>query len=338
MPQIQEMGADYYNVLKVGRTASEDDLKKAYRRLAMKWHPDKNPSNKKEAEAKFKKISEAYEVLSDSNKRSIYDRYGEEGLKDMPVDTTPGGYASGSSSSSYKFNPKTSEDLFSEVFGGFNPFASTNGPSFSRSKSAHSPSYSNFHEGSSSSSGSRKAQPVENKLPCTLEDLYNGAERKMKITRNVLGVGGKQTTVEEILFINIKPGWKDGTSITFPEKGHEQPGVVPADMIFVVQEKPHEIFKRDGSDLVMVQKISLAEALGGSTLSIPSLNGRTLSVSLTEVVYPGYEKIVPKEGMPIANSRKKGNLRIKFDIKFPVRLSAEQRSTIKKILNESGSA
>lgn len=143
------------------------------------------------------------------------------------------------------------------------------------------------------------------------------------------------TTVEEFLTINIKPGWKKGTKITFPDKGNEQPGVIPADLIFVIDEKPHEIFKRDGSDLVMVQNISLAEALGGSTISITSLNGKKLSVPLTEVIYPGYEKVIPKEGMPIAKEHgKKGNLRIKFDIKFPTRLSADQRSSIKKILNE----
>eukprot|EP00250_Pteridium_aquilinum_P031999 c44751_g1_i1 orf=2-394(-) len=130
------MGADYYNVLKVEKTASEDDLKKSYRRLAMKWHPDKNPDNKAYAEAKFKKISEAYEVLSDSHKRSIYDRYGEEGLKDMLTDpSASGGYPGGSTSrGSHKFNPKNAEDIFSEVFGGSYPFASMNGTSQSRSK------------------------------------------------------------------------------------------------------------------------------------------------------------------------------------------------------------
>lgn len=336
------MGADYYNVLKVGRNASDGDLKKAYRRLAMKWHPDKNPNNKKESEAKFKQISEAYEVLSDSHKRSIYDRYGEEGLKDVPTDTTTGGYPSGSASkSSFRFNPKNAEDLFSEVFGASNPFAGMNGTSYNKTKSSRSPfrdgSYNNINEGSSS--GLRKAQPIENKLPCTLEDLYNGAVRKMKISRNILGAGGKATTVEEVLSINIKPGWKKGTKITFPDKGNEQPGVVPADLIFVIDEKPHEVFKRDGSDLVVIQKISLAEALGGSTLSIPLLNGKTLSVPLTEVIYPGYEKVVPKEGMPIAKEHgKKGNLRIKFDIKFPTRLSTDQRTSIKKILNGTGSS
>lgn len=326
------MGADYYSVLKVGRNASEDDLKKAYRKLAMKWHPDKNLSNKKESEAKFKKISEAYEVLSDPHKRSIYDQYGEEGLKDMPVDTSPRGYRSS------RFNPKNAQDVFSEFFGEFNPFGTSNGPSFTRSKSARSPFRDGSYSNEGSSSSPRKAQPVESKLPCTLEDLYNGATRKMKISRNVLGAGGKVTTSEEVLTINIKPGWKKGTKITFPEKGNEQPGVVPADLIFVIDEKPHELFKRDGSDLVMVQKISLAEALGGSTISVPLLNGRILSVPLTEVIYPGYEKVMPKVGMPIAKEHgKNGNLRIKFDIKFPTRLSADQRSSIKKILNENGS-
>lgn len=334
------MGADYYNVLKVDKTASEDDLKKAYRRLAMKWHPDKNPDSKAYAEAKFKKISEAYEVLSDSHKRSIYDRYGEEGLKDMPTDTTStGGYTSGSSSrTAHRFNPKNAEDIFSEVFGASYPFASMNGTSHSRSKTpSRNKAQDNPSEGSSSG-GLRKAPPIENKLPCSLEDLYNGAVRKMKISRNVLGAGGKMTTMEEVLSIKIKPGWKKGTKITFPEKGNEHQGIIPADLIFVIDEKPHDIFKRDGSDLVIVQKITLAEALGGSTVLIPLLNGKTLTVPLTEVIYPGYEKIVPKEGMPIAKEHgKKGNLRIRFDIKFPSRLSADQRASIKKILDEEES-
>ncbi|KAJ6724968.1 DNAJ-like protein SUBFAMILY B MEMBER 13-LIKE [Salix viminalis] len=88
------MGVDYYNILQVDKNAKDEDLKKAYRKLAMKWHPDKNPNNKKEAEAKFKQISEAYEVLSDTQKRAIYDQYGEEGLKGQvppPQADGPGG-------------------------------------------------------------------------------------------------------------------------------------------------------------------------------------------------------------------------------------------------------
>lgn len=332
------MGVDYYNVLRVGRTASDDDLKKAYRRLAMRWHPDKNRDNKKEAEAKFKQISEAYEVLSDAQKRAVYDRYGEEGLKDMA--SAESAHSNGGDQSSARFTPRNAEDIFSEVFGGSNPFSGMNGNSFKSSRSPFREGMfrsdtmfrNNAHEGTSS--GLRKASPVEYKLPCTLEELYNGFVKKMKISRHISGSGGKTVTVEEVLAISIKPGWKKGTKITFPEKGNEQPGIIPADVIFVIDEKPHEVFKRDGNDLVMVHKVSLADALSGCTLSIPSLSGKTLSVPCTELIHPGYEKVVPREGMPIAKEQgKKGNLKIKFDIKFPTRLSAEQKASIKKVLN-----
>eukprot|EP00250_Pteridium_aquilinum_P011902 c20380_g1_i2 orf=775-1785(+) len=332
------MGADYYNVLKVGRNASAEDLRKAYKRLAMKWHPDKNLGNDKEAEANFKQVSEAYEILGDPHKRSIYDRYGEEGLKDMPVRKD----ASGKTQSPYKYNPKKAEDLFSEVFGSSSPFSGMGNSYASRGKGGRPPygdgpyttdnMFKNFNE--SSTSGLRKAPPIENKLSCSLEELYTGSTKKMRISRNTLGPGGRTTTVEEVLTIDIKPGWKKGTKITFPEKGNEQLGIIPADLVFVIDEKPHELFKRDGNDLMVAQKISLADAIGGWTISIPLLNGKTLAVPCTEIIYHGFEKIIPNEGMPIAKERgKKGNLRIKFDVKFPTRLSSEQRASIKKILN-----
>lgn len=329
------MGVDYYNVLKVGSNASSEDLKRAYKRLAMKWHPDKNPGNNKEAEANFKQVSEAYEILSDPHKRSIYDRYGEEGLKDMPVQKD----ASGKTQSPFKYNPKKAEDLFSEVFGSSNASSGTGHSYGSRGRPPYGDGpyttdnmFKNFNE--SNSGGLRKAPPIENKLSSSLEELYNGAARKMRISRIILGAGGRTSTVEEVLTIDIKPGWKKGTKITFPKKGNEQLGIIPADLVFVIDEKPHELFKRDGNDLVVAQKIALADAIGGWTISIPLLNGKTLAMPCTEVIYPGFEKTIPNEGMPIAKEPgKKGNLRIKFDVKFPTRLSSEQRTSIKSILN-----
>ncbi|MCO5587357.1 hypothetical protein L7F22_041306 [Adiantum nelumboides] len=336
------MGIDYYSVLKVGRNASTEDLKRAYKRLAMKWHPDKNPGNNREAEANFKQVSEAYEVLGDPLKRSIYDRYGEEGLKDMPVQTEPTGKAQ----SSFKYNPKKAEDLFSEVFGSSNTYSGMGSSYASRSKGGR-PAYGegpfttenmfkNVNE--SNSSGPRKVPSIESKLSCSLEELYTGSTRKMRISRNILGVGGRVTTVEEVLTIDIKPGWKKGTKITFPEKGNQQLGIIPADLVFVIDEKPHELYKRDGNDLVVVQRIALADAIGGWTISLPLLDGRTLAFVCTEIICPGYEKIIPNEGMPIAKEPgKKGNLRVRFDVKFPTHLSLEQRASIKKILT-GGSA
>jgi len=137
----------------------------------------------------------------------------------------------------------------------------------------------------------------------------------------------------EILTIDIKPGWKKGTKITFPDKGNEAVNQLPADLVFVIDEKPHDVYKRDGNDLVLHHKIPLVDALAGTTVKLKTLDGRELSVSLPDVVTPGYELVVAKEGMPIARERgKKGNLRIKFDVMFPSRLTAEQRSGSRRIL------
>ncbi|PPS00614.1 hypothetical protein GOBAR_AA20049 [Gossypium barbadense] len=143
----------------------------------------------------------------------------------------------------------------------------------------------------------------------------------------------KFRTLEEILTIEIKPGWKRGTKITFPEKGNEEPGVIPADVIFVIEEKPHATYKRDGNDLVVNQEITLLEALTGRTLDLTTLDGRSLMIPLTEIVKPGAEIVVPNEGMPISKEAgRKGNLRIKLDVKYPSRLTTEQKSELRRVL------
>ncbi|GLT86338.1 hypothetical protein SLE2022_044830 [Rubroshorea leprosula] len=300
------MGVDYYNILKVGRGATEEELKRSFKKLAMKWHPDKNPINKTEAEAKFKQISEAYDVLSDPQKRQIYDSYGEEGLKSAELSGSSGG------AGSYSFNSRNAEDIFAEFLG------KSDGRSYGDGFG---------------SQGSKKAQPVETKLACSLEELYKGSRRKMRISRIVPDEFGKPKTVDEILKIDINPGWKKGTKITFPEKGNHEPGVMPADLIFVVDEKPHAVFKRDGNDLIVNQKISLLDALTGHTRNFTTLDGRTLTIPVMDIVKPGHQVVIPNEGMPISKEpSKKGKLIIKFDVIFPSRLTAEQKSDLRRVL------
>ena len=143
----------------------------------------------------------------------------------------------------------------------------------------------------------------------------------------------KPRNVEEILTIEIKPGWKKGTKVTFPEKGNKEPGIIPADLIFVVDEKPHVFYLRDGNDLVFHQELTLLEALTGKTLDLTTLDGRSLTIPLTDIVKPGAEVVVPSEGMPISKEPgRKGNLRIKFDVKYPSRLNAEQKSDLRRVL------
>ncbi|CAA7397211.1 unnamed protein product [Spirodela intermedia] len=340
------MGVDYYNILKVNRSATDDDLKKSYRRMAMKWHPDKNPNNKKEAEAKFKKISEAYEVLSDPQKRAVYDQYGEEGLKGIPPPGSASAPSYSNGASDFHFNPRNAEDIFAEFFG-TNPFGfGSMGHSRSTRFQADGGGmfggfgradniFRSHSEGPGAGPGGahRKAAPVESKLACSLEELYGGSTRKMKISRNITDANGRLVQESEILTIDVKPGWKKGTKITFPDKGNEQANQLPADLVFVIDEKPHEVFKRDGNDLVVHQKIPLAEALAGTTLTLRTLDGRELAVPVTDVVSPGYELVIAKEGMPIVREPgRRGNLRIKFDVKFPSKLTSEQRAALRRIL------
>ncbi|KFK27831.1 hypothetical protein AALP_AA8G435600 [Arabis alpina] len=334
------MGLDYYNILKVNRNATEDDLKKSYRRLAMKWHPDKNPNTKTEAEAKFKQISEAYEVLSDPQKRAVYDQYGEEGLSDIPPPGSTGnnGRASG-------FNPRNAEDIFAEFFGsspfGFGSagpgrsmrFQSDGGGMFGGFGGNNGSENNIFRTYSEGTAAPKKPPPVESKLPCSLEELYSGSTRKMKISRSIVDANGRQAQETEILTIVVKPGWKKGTKIKFPDKGNEQVNQLPADLVFVIDEKPHDLFKRDGNDLITNRKVTLAEAIGGTTLSINTLDGRNLPVGVTDIVSPGYELVVPGEGMPIAKEpRNKGDLKIKFDVQFPTRLTMDQKTALKRVL------
>ncbi|KAK8457248.1 hypothetical protein SEVIR_3G149800v4 [Setaria viridis] len=180
-----------------------------------------------------------------------------------------------------------------------------------------------------------KAPAIERKLPCSLEELYKGTTKKMKISREIADASGKTIPVEEILTIDVKPGWKKGTKITFPEKGNETPNTIPADLVFIIDEKPHPVFTRDGNDLVVTQKIPLAEALTGYTAHLTTLDGRSLTVPISSVIHPGYEEVVRGEGMPIPKEpSRKGNLRIKFDIKFPSRLTADQKSGVKRLLGQ----
>ncbi|ERN06558.1 hypothetical protein AMTRI_Chr01g113030 [Amborella trichopoda] len=332
------MGVDYYKILQVDRNAKDEDLKKAYRKLAMKWHPDKNPNNKKEAEAKFKQIAEAYEVLSDPQKREIYDRYGEESLKAQVPPPSSGGFfpgGDGPTTTTFSFNPRSADDIFAEFFGFSRPFGGGRSSRFGGAGLFGDDFFGSFGEPSLNQEQSqpRKAPPLEKTLPCSLEELYKGTTKKMKIAREIADISGKTIPVEEILTIDIKPGWKKGTKITFPEKGNEHPNVIPADLVFTIDEKPHDVFTRDSNDIIVTQRVPLADALSGYTARIKTLDGRTLTIPITNVIHPNYEEVVPGEGMPLPkNPSKRGNLRIKFDTTFPSRLTQDQKAGMRRLL------
>ncbi|KAL6069077.1 DnaJsubfamily B member 4-like [Balamuthia mandrillaris] len=287
------MGKDYYKILGVARSATEEELKKAYRKQALKWHPDRNQDNKAKAEEMFKEVSEAYEVLSDPKKKEIYDRYGEEGLKGGMGGPDGGGFGGGTS---FHFTPGRAEDIFAQFFGsmggggmgGFSMFGDFDdlgglgggmggmGGMGGRRRGAGRP---------------KKERAIEKDFNCSLEELLTGCTKRMKITKSIQSDSGQVRQEEKILEIQVKPGWKAGTKITFPEEGDQRPGVVPADIIFRLQEKPHPVFRRDGMNLIYTADISLKEALTGCELVIPSLDGRQLRLPVREVITPSTKKV-----------------------------------------------
>ncbi|KAM0888529.1 hypothetical protein ACQ4PT_028281 [Festuca glaucescens] len=198
------MEVDYYKVLGVGRGATDDELKKAYRRLVMKYHPDKNPSP--QADPLFKQVSAAYDVLSDPDKRAVYDQYGEEGLKAGVAPPSPsaappphahGGGGGSGSGPGFRFNPRSADEIFKEMFGGSYFGPPPRGPATPQSvpgvgATASYAAAAGFSPRSGEASGGsmRKAAAIERQLACSLEDLHKGATKKMKISRDVLDSAG----------------------------------------------------------------------------------------------------------------------------------------------------
>lgn len=310
---------EYYSILGVPRGASDAEIKRSYRKLAMKWHPDKNPSNSEEAAEKFQSIGEAYDVLSDKEKKAIYDQYGYEALRDGVPDTS--GPAANSGGYKYAHN---AEEIFQNFFGTENPFADFGfGQSVPFASRLRQP-------------GPVKAEPVVKDLKCTLEELFNGCVKRYNATRKRFTEEGDLIDEIKTLTINVKPGWKKGTKITFGCEGDEGPNMIPADLVFVLAEIKHAQLVRESNNLVYTAKIGLVDALTDCTIDVPTLNGRSLSVACPEVVSPGYEKVLPGEGMPLSKKPgTSGDMIIRFCIVFPQYLPFDKKAKLRKILSSN---
>lgn len=357
------MGKDFYKILGVSKGASDDEIKKAYRKLALKYHPDKNKSP--QAEERFKEVAEAYEVLSDKKKRDIYDQYGEEGLKGGFCGGSGGNGGGGSCDPNGSFQYQYHGDpraTFAQFFGTSDPFGiffgndggganifyqemggdmddpfgfggrgggGMNGgfPGAFRSQSF------NVH---SSPNRKHKAQdpPIEHDLYVTMEDINVGCQKRMKISKMVMAADGSARKEEKILNINVKPGWKAGTKITFPREGDQVPGKVPADIVFIIRDKPHQNFKREGSDIKYTAKISLRQSLCGTMVKVPTLSGETLMIkTLGEIVKPNTVKRLQGRGLPFPKEpSRRGDLLVSFEIQFPNQLNQNAKDILADLL------
>ncbi|CAL4122425.1 unnamed protein product [Meganyctiphanes norvegica] len=353
-----------YEALGVSRNAPDGEIRKNYRKLAKEYHPDKNPA----AGDKFKEISFAYEVLSDPNKREVYDRYGLKGLQEGGGDGGMG-----------------AEDLFSQFFGGGGGMGGMGGPfGFFSGMGGMGGMRPGGHR-----RGPRRGENTIHRLKVSLEDLYNGKVAKLQLSKNTIcsscgGEGGrpgalqscrtcsgrgikisitqlgpgmvqqmqsrcpdcdgegevinerdrcqlctgrKVTQQTKLLEVNVDKGMKDEQRITFRGEGDQMPGVEPGDVIIVLQEKPHDMFKRDGVDLLIRHTITLTEALCGFTMTVKHLDGRNLVIKNPPgfVLEPGSMRGVVGEGMPLyKNPFEKGDLYVKFDITMPDQYFAKE--------------
>jgi DnaJ family protein B protein 5 len=338
--------------LGIPKGATEEDIKKAYRKLALRYHPDKNKSPG--AEEKFKEIAEAYEVLSDKNKRDIYDKYGEDGLKGK----RPSGKTNTSSTTftTFDFNIDPNE-TFRQFFGSSNPFESffnhtdnifdnnlfmggidddffstpfgLGRPHGLGSFRSHS-----FNVHSPLKKEKPQDQPVEHDLYVTLDEIYTGCVKKMKISRQVLGPDGTPKKEDKYVSINVKPGWKSGTKVTFQKEGDQIKGRIPADIVFIIRDKPHPLFRREGADLRYVARLTLKQALCGVIFEVPTMTGEKLRISTKhEIIKPNTVKRVQGYGLPNPKDpAKKGDLLIAFDIRFPTNLTPTQKELLGDML------
>jgi molecular chaperone DnaJ len=351
---------DFYEVLEIAKSASEDEIKKAYRKMAIKYHPDKNPGDKS-AEDKFKEAAEAYEVLSDTNKKARYDRHGHAGL---------GGNAGGG-------QHMNMEDIFSQfgsIFGDDSPFGGMFGGGGGRGQQRQ-----------------RKGTDLRIKLKLNLEEVANGVEKKIKVKRHVTckscsgngskngtelntcqtcgGAGqvrrvqqtmlgqmvttapcptcngeGKQVKTrcevcfgegrvleEEIIPIKIPSGVAEGMQLSMSGKGNVPPrGGVAGDLLIVIEEEPDEVLHRDGNNVIYDLHLNFADAALGTSVEVPTIGGKA-RITIEAGTQSGKILRLKGKGIKELNGYGVGDELIHINLWTPKTLSREETDMLEKM-------
>lgn len=346
-------GQDFYEILGVSRDSSESEIKKAYRKLSLKYHPDKDPSET--AKQKFVELANAYEVLGDEEKRRIYDQYGEDGLKNNGQQNF--------------HNPF---DIFSAFGGGGGGFFKQNtggqmqnkGPDLEidlevtlkdlyigRVMDVAHRKQTLCHK--CRGTGAKKATDVTTCGGCKgsgmkvkVQQLGPGFVQQTQTVCDECGGKGKKVTStcphchgkkvevgEDNLMVSVERGMMDGERIVFGQQADEAPDTTPGDLVFKIVTAPHKRFVRQGDNLHFSLTISLLEALAGFNKKIKHLDGHTVDVIRTEVTKPGQIITIKEEGMPQHNfPSQTGDLHIEITVKFPTSVTEEQKEGFKKLL------
>lgn len=350
---------DYYEILGVNKDASKDDIKKAYKKLALQFHPDRNQGNK-ESEEKFKEVGEAYSVLSDDNKRAKYDRFGHEGLR--------GGGAGGEGG--FDFGGFDAESIFEQFFGG-----SFGGSSRSR-RSVNS---------------QRRGSDLQISIKLTLEEISKETTKKIKLNKYIKctncngsgaksissvskcsscgGTGEVRTVQRSILgqFVNVSPchacdgmgevilekcplcsgdgrmraennvnvtippGVSEGQYLTLSGEGNAgKRGGQPGDLIVIIQEKEHKYFNRERENLYYDLQLSVSEAALGAEIEVPIIEGK-VKLKVPAGTQPGKKLMMKDKGLPVLNGYGKGDLIIRISIWIPTKLSKKAKDLFEQL-------
>ncbi len=317
-------GKDYYNILGVSRNASEREIKQAYRRLARQYHPDVNPGDKS-AEAKFKEMNEAYEVLSDKDKRQKYDQFGDQwqhadqfaraGHQQSPFRDFSRG-----DGTSFRFEEADLGSLLDDLFGG--------GFRTQRARP-------------------RRGRDIEHPVEVTLEEAYHGTKRTIALQTeepcpSCQGTGRIQNlpcsvcrglgVVSRIkrLEVKIPPGVKDGSRVRIAGKGEPGYGRASGDLYLVTSVKPHRLFERKGDDLYVVVAVPLTVAVLGGEVQVPSLNGK-LALKISPETQNGKLFRLAGKGMPRLGDSHRGDLLAKVNVVLPEKLSEEEKKLFERL-------
>ncbi len=347
---------DFYEILGVDRSATKDEMKKAYRKIAIKFHPDKNPDDK-EAEEKFKEAAEAYEVLSNDDKRARYDRFGHQGV---------GGAAGGG----FNGGGMNMEDIFSQfgdIFGGGggggNPFESF------------------FGGGGGGGRRTRKGTNLRIKLKLTLQEIANGVEKKIKVNRLIVdpetkfktcascngagqvrkvmntmlgqmmstttcpACGGSGQTVEskatgvdssglkrqeEVIPIKIPAGVSDGMQLSMSGKGNEVAGGIAGDLLILVEETEDATLKRDGNNVIYDLYVNFVDAAMGASIEVPTIDGK-VKIKVDPGTQSGKILRLRGKGIKSIEGYGQGDQLVHVNVWTPKKLSSEEKSMLESL-------